>query len=260
MFGGSRLDKKIDTYIHKIVNQLNCDEEEKRELIDEMRDHLHLLKNEYLDEGLTEEKATQKALESFGEQKELTKGLQDSLFPYYKVFKIGTWILFVLYSFVVLFKLLFERIIVRIFDSIHGMDWNRYIIPPENSEGIIEFLKFNTNIIPFKNTIKYIIGSDHFNLDIIINNTLGNILIFLPLGIFLPLLFKKYSRVSKIIVTSIVISFSIETIQLVLKIGQFDIDDVILNMIGSIFGFWLLRILKNVIILPKRGYFRRSTN
>jgi glycopeptide antibiotics resistance protein len=61
-------------------------------------------------------------------------------------------------------------------------------------------------------------------------------------------------------VTSIVISFSIETIQLVLKIGQFDIDDVILNTIGSIFGFLLLKILKNVITLPKRGYFRRSTN
>ncbi|AIM17189.1 antibiotic resistance protein VanZ [Bacillus sp. X1(2014)] len=254
------MDKKIETYLSKIVNQLNCDEEEKRELIDEMRDHLHLLKNEYLEEGLTEEEATQKALESFGEQKQLTKGLQDSLIPYYKVFKIGTWILFGLYSFIVLFKLLFERMIVRILDTINGIEWNRYVIFPENSEGYLEFLKFNMNIIPFKNTIKYITGSNHFNLDIIINNTLGNILIFLPLGLFLPLLFKRFSRVSKVMVTSIVISFSIETIQLVLKIGQFDIDDVILNTIGSIFGFLLLKILKNVITLPKRGYFRRSTN
>jgi hypothetical protein len=153
VFGGSRLDKKIETYLSKIVNQLNCDEEEKRELIDEMRDHLHLLKNEYLEEGLTEEEATQKALESFGEQKQLTKGLQDSLIPYYKVFKIGTWILFGLYSFIVLFKLLFERMIVRILDTINGIEWNRYVIFPENSEGYLEFLKFNMNIIPFKNRL-----------------------------------------------------------------------------------------------------------
>lgn len=41
MFGGSRLDKKIETYIDKIVSQLSCDEEEKRGIIDEMRDHVN---------------------------------------------------------------------------------------------------------------------------------------------------------------------------------------------------------------------------
>lgn len=256
------MDKKIETYIDKIVSQLNCDEEEKRGIIDEMRDHLHLLKNEYIDEGLTEEEATQKALEDFGEQKQLTKGLQESLFPLYKVFKIGTWILFGLYSFIVLFKLLFQRIIVRAMDSANGYELNRYVFTPPNSEGYfnLEVLRQNSNIIPFKNTIEYITGSDRFNMDIIINNTLGNILIFLPLGIFLPLLFKRYSRFSKVIVASIVISFSIETLQLVLKIGQFDIDDVILNTLGSILGFLLFKIIKNVITLPKESFFRRITN
>lgn len=261
MFGGDRMDKKIENYIDKVVNQLHCDEEEKREIIDEMRDHLQLLKNEYIDQGFTKEESTKKALESFGEQKQLTKSLQESLFPFYKVTKIGTWILFGLYSFIILFKLLFQRIIFRINDYyVTGDTFNRYVFTPMNSEGHVEFIKVNSNFIPFKNTIEYISGADRFNMDIIINNTLGNILIFLPLGIFLPLLIKKYSRFTKVIVASTVISFSIETLQLALKIGQFDIDDVILNTIGSIIGFLILKIAKSVITFPKGSFVRRTTN
>ena len=129
MFGGNGLDKKIETYINQIVSQLNCGEDEKREIIDEMQDHLTLLKNEYVEEGFTNEEATQKALESFGEQKPLTKGLQESLFPFYKVFKIGTWILFGLYAFIVLFKLFFQRIILRVLDyaRLGDPEYNRYL-------------------------------------------------------------------------------------------------------------------------------------
>ena len=98
--------------------------------------HLHLLKNEYIDEGLTEEEATQKALEDFGEQKQLTKGLQESLFPFQKVFKIGTWVLFGLYSFIILFNLLFQRIIIRFTDYYINEDtFNRYVFTPMDSNG-----------------------------------------------------------------------------------------------------------------------------
>ena len=170
-----------------------------------------------------------------------------------------TWLLFGLYSFIILFTLLFQRIIVSIVDSVNGYGWNRYVFTPKNSEGYFDIgvLKLNSNIVPFKNTIEYITGSDRFNLDIIINNTLGNILIFLPLGIFLPLLFKKYNRFTKVIVASTVISFSIEIFQLVLKIGQFDIDDVILNTVGSIIGFFFIKMIKSFKL---KKVFRKITN
>ncbi|WP_053366481.1 VanZ family protein [Bacillus sp. FJAT-27245] len=255
------MDKKVEAYIDKIVSQLNCNEEEKREIADEMRDHLYLLKNEYIEKGFTQEGATQKALESFGEQKQLTKGLQESLFPFYNAFKIGTWLLFGLYSFIILFKLLFQRVIIRMTDYyINGEMMSRYTFSPGNSEGYLTFLKNNSNIVPFKNTFLYITGSDRFNVEIIINNTLGNILIFLPLGMFLPLLVKKYSRFTNVIVTSTVISFSIEVLQIALKVGQFDIDDVILNVVGSIVGFLLFKVLKSIVAFPNRSTFRRMIN
>lgn len=256
------MDKKIESYVEKIVSKLNCDKEEKREIMDEMRDHLLLLKNEYIEQGLTKEEATQKALKSFGEEEQLSKGLQESLFPFHKAFRIGTWILFCLYSSTILFMLLFQRIIVSSMNFINGFGWSGYVFIPPNSKGYfdIELWKQNSNIIPFKNTYEYITRFDHYNLDIIINNTLGSVLIFLPLGIFLPLLFKKYSRLSKVIVASFVISFSIEFLQLVLKVGRFDIEDVILNTVGSMVGFLLLKIMKSVLTIPKGSFFRRITN
>ncbi|REK56623.1 MAG: VanZ family protein [Thermobacillus sp.] len=220
------------------------------------------LKSEYLSQGLAEEEATRKALESFGEQKQLTRGLQASMFPYDKAFKAATWMLFALYAFIVLFKLLFQRIIVRMVDAANGIEWNRYAATPPDSEGYLnlEVLKRNANFIPFRNTVEYLTGADRYNMDIIIHNTLGNILIFLPLGFFLPLLFKRYGKLSKIIVDSMVISFAIETLQIGLKIGQFDIDDVILNTFGSVLGFLLFKIMKHLLALSKGSSFRKIAN
>lgn len=258
------MDKKIETYIDQIVSELTCDAKEKREIVDEMKDHLYLLKGEYLEQGLSEKEATQKALESFGEQKKIKNGYQESLFPFYKMFKVGTWILFGLYSFIVLFKLLFQRIILRITDYAHSVsfgypDHNRYFFYPPDSNVFfdIEVWQLNSNIIPFQNIIVYLNGSDRFNLDIIINNTLGNVLIFLPLGLFLPILFKKYNRFSKVFICSILISFSMEVLQFILQIGQFDIDDIILNTIGCIIGYFVIIPTIKITILTKEFVNKR---
>jgi glycopeptide antibiotics resistance protein len=266
LFGGNGLDKNIETYIDQIVGELTCDEREKREIFDEIKDHLYLLQREYLEQGLSDEEAAQMALDSFGEQKQLKNAYQESLFPFYKLFKIGTWILFALYSLIVLFKLLFQRIIIRIIDYANSVslgfpDHNRYFFYPPDSNRFfdIEVWQLNSNIIPFQNTITYIIGSDRFNQDIIINNTLGNILIFLPLGIFLPILFKKFNRLSKVFISLTIISFSIEVLQFVLQIGQFDIDDIILNTMGVVLGYFVIKTIRDITDLFKKKAFQKTT-
>lgn len=65
---------------------------------------------------------------------------------------------------------------------------------------------------------------------------IGNILIFVPLGFLLPLLLKKPSYI-KIMLISLGIIVSIETLQLVTCLGIADVDDVLLNMLGSTIGY-----------------------
>lgn len=256
------MDKKIESYIDQIVSELTCDEKEKREIVDEMKDHLILLKSEYIEQGLSNEEATQKALESFGEQKQLRNGYQESLFPFYKLFKIGVWIFFGLYSFIVLFKLLFQRIILRILDyaRLGDPDYNRYFFIPSDSNGFFDLKvwQINSNIIPFQSTMNYINGTNTPYLSNIIDNTLGNILIFLPFGVFLPILYRKYRTLSKVFVGSILISFLIEILQYVSQLGRFDIDDIILNTLGSIIGFTLVKVVNRITKLAKTNPFKEN--
>ena len=259
MFGGICLDKNIETYINQVVSELSCDLNEKKDIADELRDHLILLKNEYIEQGFSDEEAIQKALRIFGELKQISNSYQESIFPYNKIIRQITWLLFGFYSFISLWNLLFVRIIDRI---INYISFNRYFRFPQNHNGFfdMEVWKINSNIIPFKNTFSYINGSNNFNLDIILNNTIGNILIFLPLGIFLPILFKKYNMLSQVFIGSIIISFSIEILQFIIQIGQFDVDDILLNTIGTVIGYFIIKTIYKIACLFTRSAYQETKN
>lgn len=68
-----------------------------------------------------------------------------------------------------------------------------------------------------------------------------NIIMFMPLGFLLPLLWKKYRKLSKVAVVGLLFSLSIELGQLFNR-RQTDIDDLLMNGLGAIFGFglWLI--------------------
>ena len=79
-----------------------------------------------------------------------------------------------------------------------------------------------------------------------LRNTLGNIALFLPLGILLPLLFDRFRSLRRVILLAAFLSLSIETIQFFSAFfGNFrsvDIDDVLLNTLGACVGYaiwWL---------------------
>ena len=76
-------------------------------------------------------------------------------------------------------------------------------------------------------------------------NILGNVLLFLPFGFFVGY-FTKVNKISVVFLITFIISLSIETTQL--AIGRvFDVDDVILNVLGGILGFILYKILSKII-------------
>lgn len=91
------------------------------------------------------------------------------------------------------------------------------------------------NWIPFKTIIPYLLGSGGWLIGGM--NIVGNIVLLVPIGFLLPFVFTN-TNWKQIIIISIVGSFLIEGTQAILKIGIFDIDDVILNAIGIIIGYW----------------------
>lgn len=88
------------------------------------------------------------------------------------------------------------------------------------------------NIVPFTEIFRYPVGSVGFT-----KNVIGNILIFVPFGYFVSS-YVKASKVSHILFISVLTSLTVELVQR--QIGRsFDIDDILLNVVGSIIGFLL---------------------
>ena len=71
----------------------------------------------------------------------------------------------------------------------------------------------------------------------------GNIALFMPLPFFLVFIFHINS-LQKTILVAFIISVCIELTQFIFSIGVADIDDIILNTIGAIFGGVILKLLK----------------
>lgn len=94
-------------------------------------------------------------------------------------------------------------------------------------------------------------GDALFMIRLIARNVGGNILLLLPLGFLAPILWEKFRRFSRIVILGLVVSCSIEILQLVENlIGWFgrisDIDDVIFNVIGAMIGYTLYKITSTI--------------
>jgi len=99
------------------------------------------------------------------------------------------------------------------------------------------------NLIPFKvfpETYTALFINHHFNYGLI--NFLGNIIMFMPIGFFVPLLWENIS-IKKATFIGFVASFTIEVLQIPFARGT-DIDDLWLNTLGTILGFLVYKLLR----------------
>lgn len=88
-------------------------------------------------------------------------------------------------------------------------------------------------LLPFAS---YIEAFQPENIELLLQ-VIMNILMFVPLGILLPINFKRFEKSKSVIWTALVISGVIESVQGVLQIGMFEVDDIFGNVFGAGIGF-----------------------
>lgn len=137
-----------------------------------------------------------------------------------KLIKIlfSIYILFLILFVVLKFDGSFERII-----SLHNS------IIENEKDGLR-----NINLIPFTTMSPYL---KNITEPYAFKNIIANILVFIPLGFFISN--KNPKNVFKALIICLRVILSIELIQLFFKIGFFDVDDIILNFIGSLLGVFI---------------------
>lgn len=102
------------------------------------------------------------------------------------------------------------------------------------------------NLIPFRT----ILQEFNFSLNLL-GNLFGNILLFIPLGIMLPVLWGGFKRFY--IGVPVICSFSllVEVVQYCTHSGSSDIDDIILNTIGGFIGLIMYKVVNQIIKIRK---------
>jgi len=108
-----------------------------------------------------------------------------------------------------------------------------------------EQAKANLNLIPFR-TLKLFSGLLHDHRPALVRaaivNLAGNVIMFIPLGLFLPLIFGKLQKLWKTLLCVTLIITAVELAQLFMLVGSCDIDDLILNLLGAGLGYELYRL------------------
>lgn len=102
-----------------------------------------------------------------------------------------------------------------------------------------------TNIIPFKTISSFFerLNNSTINTNIVVMNMSANLLMFIPMGMALPVLFnKKFNKLWKTTLFVIILVLFIEIIQFITFCGSADIDDLILNTLGCIIGYGIIKI------------------
>ena len=142
-----------------------------------------------------------------------------------RIFKFSFFLYFLIYI-TMMCGLLFKS----------GVDW-KY-------SSLIEYYVENSNLIPFKTISFYFLAfvGDYINKSIVLGNIVGNILMFVPLDLFISIFFpSKIIGLKRKIFMFLFFIIVIEVIQLVTQTGFFDVDDIILNSIGFMTGYFLFR-------------------
>ena len=106
----------------------------------------------------------------------------------------------------------------------------------------------SSNFIPFKEMLRYEFGTKLF-----FKNVVGNMIMFIPFGFFTSY-FLKLKKIYSVFILTLLTSITIETTQLL--IGRvFDIDDIFLNIIGGLFGYFVFRIIYKIKFLKKESIY-----
>ena len=97
----------------------------------------------------------------------------------------------------------------------------------------------NLNLVPFAGMMKDL------------KNSLLNVLLFVPFGVFLPLLWEKFRKPSFVAVYGFGLSLSIELLQM-LTFRATDVNDLITNTCGTLLGFVVIKpLLKRFLPVGK---------
>ncbi len=100
------------------------------------------------------------------------------------------------------------------------------------------------NLIFFNEIRRFWVYREQLGIRAFLLNVVGNVLAFVPCGFLLPAVSRRCRWIYGCAAVGLLISFTIECTQLIFRVGSFDVDDLLLNTLGVILGFFINRFIQ----------------
>lgn len=116
----------------------------------------------------------------------------------------------------------------------------------ESTGRTFEGRTYHYNLELFKEIGRFLSHRKSLGTTAVLLNVLGNVIAFVPFGFFLPSMSRKCRSMLHMTFLSFECSLVVESIQLVSKVGSFDVDDLLLNTIGGALGYLIFCCLNGI--------------
>ncbi len=126
--------------------------------------------------------------------------------------------------------------------------------PFSKVDGQVQPLLFEVNkVFPLRVNLVPLVNIFQFETknDLILNLT-GNFAMFIPTGIMVPLIYRKFNTFGKVTLFGFLLSLAIEILQLPFAVRASDVDDLILNTAGCMVGYGLYALVRWIVSQIKK--------
>jgi glycopeptide antibiotics resistance protein len=112
--------------------------------------------------------------------------------------------------------------------------------------------EYSYNLEPFKEIRRFYKYRKLLGMEAFLLNIAGNVVGFMPCGFFLPIISRRSKKFCNTFLFSFCLSLCIEITQLVFRVGSFDVDDLFLNTLGGVLGFFTHWMIQKVRIRRRK--------
>ena len=113
---------------------------------------------------------------------------------------------------------------------------------------------YRYNLVPFLEIRRFWTYREQLGILAVFSNIFGNVIGFIPYGFILPVIAHRFRSGFFIILSGFSLSLVVEVVQLVARVGCFDVDDLILNTLGAAIGYGIFAVCN---YLRRRHYGKK---
>lgn len=112
---------------------------------------------------------------------------------------------------------------------------------------------YRYNLVLFQEIKRALYCLRNGNIRYFLLNVVMNVAAFAPFGFFLPIISPKNKKFLNVFLLSLELTLTIELLQLLFRVGIFDVDDIVMNTLGGAAGYGIYYLGKKIERMREHG-------